>query len=57
MTSRGFKIAAIAAGLIAASIVVYYIHDTVRYSYRIKWGKPKPVIWMFADSARKNMDL
>lgn len=47
---------AIAAGLIVVSLVVYYAYDTMEYSYDITWGKVQPVIWMFADSARYNMD-
>lgn len=57
MTNKSLKLIAIGASLIAVSIVAYYIYDTVKYSYHIEWGIPESVVWIFADSARKDMDL
>lgn len=57
MTNNSFKIIAVGAGLFVICVVAYYIYGTVRYSYDVKWGDPQPVIWIFADSVKKDMDL
>ena len=57
MTNKRFIIIAGSSVLFIVCVVAYLIYDTVMYSYDITWGDVRPVIWMFADSAKKDMDL
>ena len=57
MTNKRLIIFAASAVLFIVCVIAYFIYDAVMYGYDVKWGNPHAVVWMFADSAKKDMDL